>query len=61
MAEKRLAGWRFGTVRDDTKRCTPLLVDYAQLSEAEREKDRQAVLGIASLLSVLAMKPVRVS
>jgi hypothetical protein len=41
-ASQRLSdGWRWGPVRDDTRREHPGLVAYEELSEAERDYDRQ--------------------
>jgi hypothetical protein len=47
MAEKIVAGWRHGPVRDDARKLHPSLQAYAGLSEAEQRKDRDAVLTVA--------------
>ena len=44
-------GWRLGPVRDVSRKVHPLLVPWDQLSEADREKDRNAVRAIPSLLA----------
>lgn len=42
---QRLAdGWRFGPVRDDARREHPSLVPYEELSEAEKQYDRNAAM-----------------
>ena len=37
-------GWTYGPERDDTKRQTPCLVPYEQLSEEEKAYDRNTAL-----------------
>lgn len=43
MADRIVSGWRHAAVRDDTKRLHPSIRPYSELSEADREKDRDAV------------------
>lgn len=43
MAEKIESGWRYGAVRDDAAKIHPSILPYAEMSEAEKEKDRSAV------------------
>lgn len=50
-AERRRQGWTFGTPRDNARKRHPLLVTWEELSEPEREKDRDAVRNVAWLLS----------
>ncbi|MBK4735290.1 RyR domain-containing protein [Noviherbaspirillum pedocola] len=50
MSEKLLGGWRYGEVRDDRRKLHPCLLPYAQLPEAEKEKDRQMWRLLPSLL-----------
>ncbi len=46
-ASRRLAeGWRHGPKRDDGQRTHPDLVPYEELSEVEKEYDRQSVLAV---------------
>jgi len=48
--EKRLNGWRHGNKRDNNKKLHPSLIYYAALDESEKEKDRELVKLIPSLL-----------
>jgi serine phosphatase RsbU (regulator of sigma subunit) len=48
--EKRLNGWTFGSVRDDSRKIHPGLVPYDKLSEAEKDKDRELVKLIPAFL-----------
>lgn len=52
-AQQRLKeGWRYGAQRDDTRKEHPDLVPYEELSEAEKEYDRNAAVGtIKAILS----------
>jgi voltage-gated potassium channel Kch len=43
MAERILSGWRYGDPRDDAKKLHPSIRPYAELSEPEKEKDRDTV------------------
>jgi serine phosphatase RsbU (regulator of sigma subunit) len=51
--EKRLNGWTFGRIRDEEKKFHPSLVPYEELSESEKEKDRQLVRLIPAFLQDL--------
>jgi len=48
--EKRLNGWIFGKVKNDIKKTHPSLIPYEQLSESEKEKDRELVKLIPAFL-----------
>ena len=50
-AERLLAGWTWGEVRDPATRRSPYLVGWTELSEEIREIDRQAVRRIPELLA----------
>ena len=53
MKEKQDVGWRYGEIRDDRKKLHPSLVPYEQLSEAEKEKDRDTINQIPVILSLI--------
>jgi serine phosphatase RsbU (regulator of sigma subunit) len=48
--EKRLSGWTLGNIRDEDIKTHPSLVPYEELSESEKEKDRELVKLIPALL-----------
>lgn len=48
--EKRLNGWTFNETRDDLNKKHPGLIPYENLSESEKEKDRQLVKLIPGFL-----------
>jgi RyR domain len=53
-AAQRLAqGWTYGPARDDRAKTHPGLVPYEQLSDGEKEYDRQAAL--QTLKAILAL------
>lgn len=45
MVERMLSGWRYGRDRDDKKKLHNLLIPYSQLSESDKEYDRQTIVG----------------
>lgn len=53
-AQQRLAqGWKYGAVRDDALKTHPDLIPYEQLTETEKNYDRNSV--IETLKAVLAL------
>jgi hypothetical protein len=46
-------GWQYGPVHDDSKKQSPLLVPYAQLSEADKEYDR--ITAVQTVRAILAL------
>lgn len=53
-AARRLGeGWRYGPIRDDSAKTHPGLVSYEDLSESEKEYDRQSAL--EALRTILAL------
>jgi class 3 adenylate cyclase len=49
MAERRRQGWVYGPVRDNARKYHPLIVSWEDLTEPEREKDRDAVRNALAL------------
>jgi hypothetical protein len=60
-AERTSAGWRYGAVRDDGKKLHPSLVEWPDLPEAEREKDRNAVRLLPAVLAQVGLRIVRLT
>lgn len=50
-AHRYLNGWQYGATRDDGGKRHPSLIDWEQLDEAEKQKDRDTVNRIAALLA----------
>lgn len=56
-AQGRIAdGWTYGKKRDDENKKTPCLVPYSQLSEAEKEYDRNTAIETIKLIVALGYK-----
>ena len=53
LAEKEAAGWRYGPVKDAEARTHPLMIPYAELPVAERQKDAL----IQAVVDALARAP----
>ena len=49
-------GWTYGEVRDDKLKTTPCLVSYDELTESEKEYDRNTALQTLKLISALGYK-----
>lgn len=49
-------GWVYGEKRDDAKKTTPCLVPYAELSESEKEYDRNTAIQTLKLVIALGYK-----
>lgn len=53
-ARQRLSeGWRYGPRRDDTRKEHPCLVPYEQLSDVEKEYDRNTALETLRMITAL--------
>lgn len=56
-AQGRIAdGWTYGEKRDDSKKTTPCLVPYSELSESEKEYDRNTAIETLKLIVALGYK-----
>jgi hypothetical protein len=51
VAERRIEGWVFGPERDVERKISPYLVSWAELPDAVKEWDREAVRAIAEVLA----------
>lgn len=49
-------GWRYGKMRDEVRKETPLLVPYSELPEAEKIYDRQSAMGTLKTIIKLGFK-----
>ena len=49
-------GWQYGEARDEKTKVTPCLVPYSELSEEEKNYDRQTALETVKLLLKLGFK-----
>ena len=49
-------GWVYGEVRDDEKKTTPCLVPYDELTDSEKEYDRNTALETLRLIVALGYK-----
>jgi len=59
MADKYLAGYSYGKVRDEDRMLHPDLIPWEQLSEADKEKDRDNIRQIPRLLKLQGQKVCR--
>ena len=59
MKERTAAGWVYGPVRDNEKKIHPLLVDWGQLPDKEKQKDIDAVNNIIPLLAGVGLRVYR--
>jgi voltage-gated potassium channel Kch len=51
MRERTASGWIFGEARDDERKLHPSLIPWADLPEAEKEKDRNAIRVLPGILA----------
>ncbi len=59
-SEGRIAdGWVYGETRDDVKKTTPCLVPYSELTEEEKEYDRNTALQTLRLIVALGYRIVK--
>lgn len=55
-ASRRLAGWRYGTTRDDKRKLHPDLIPWSELDEKTREYDRAPVRNLPKLLNAMGLR-----
>lgn len=56
-AETRIAqGWSYGEQRDDAQKLHPCLVPYEELTDSEKEYDRNTSIGTLKLILKLGFK-----
>lgn len=56
-AQGRIAeGWIYGPTKDESKKTTPCLVPYSELSEPEKEYDRNTAIETIKLIVALGYK-----
>ncbi|MBQ9678636.1 MAG: Ryanodine receptor Ryr [Prevotella sp.] len=59
-AETRIRqGWKYGVQRNDELKTHPCLVPYEELTEEEREYDRNTAIGTLKLIMKLGFKIIR--
>jgi hypothetical protein len=56
LADKYLAGYSYGKVRDEDHMLHPDLIPWEDLSEADREKDRNNIRQIPELMAMQGLK-----
>ena len=56
VTDRKSQGWTYAAVRDNEKKHHPLLVPYDDLSEAEKDKDRNAVRNVFPLVHSIGLK-----
>jgi hypothetical protein len=59
MEGKLRDGWKYGPAIDKPNKIHSCLVPYEQLSEADKESDRDMVRGIPSILAAAGYKMVK--
>jgi voltage-gated potassium channel Kch len=61
MRDRVADGWSYGETRDDERKLHPSLIPYAELTEAERDKDRDAIRDLPRMLAEAGFEIHRVS
>ncbi len=59
MDGKLRDGWQYGPVTDKPKKLHNCLVPYSQLSETDKESDRDMVRGIPKILAAAGYRMVK--
>ncbi len=56
-AKGRIAeGWTYGEMRDDSKKTTPCLVPYNELTDSEKEYDRNTAMETLKMIIALGYR-----
>lgn len=58
-AARMSEGWKYGIKRDDQEKTTPCLVPYSELTEEEKEYDRNTALETLKVMIKLGYKFVK--
>jgi tetratricopeptide (TPR) repeat protein len=61
MRDRQRQGWTYAPVRDNTRQHHPLLVPWEQLSEPEKEKDRDTVRNLPHLVEKAGLRVRKIS
>jgi hypothetical protein len=59
LQERGRQGWSYGSVRDDRRKLHPDFVEWAELSDESKDKDREAVRNIPRLLRAAGFQILR--
>ena len=51
-AERSIAGWRYGEIRDNTHLIHPLIIPFQQVPDNEKEKDKDVIKNIPYILAL---------
>ena len=57
MADRKAAGWTFGTTRDDERKRNPLLRPWDELDDAAKESNRAAARALPAMLARAGFEP----
>jgi hypothetical protein len=60
MEGKIRDGWKYGSITDKEKKIHSCLVPYDQLSEADKESDRDIVRGIPKILAAAGYRMLKI-
>jgi serine phosphatase RsbU (regulator of sigma subunit) len=59
--ERRLNGWRYGQIRDTARKTHPSLINYNDLEETEKDRDRELVKLIPAFLKDIGFEIYHIS
>ena len=51
-AERSIAGWRYGKIRDNVHLIHPLIIPFHQVPDDQKEKDRDVIKNIPYILTL---------